>query len=484
MASVEHLDVLIIGAGISGIGAAYHLQTECPHHRYAILERRQAIGGTWDLFRYPGIRSDSDMHTLGYAFRPWTDGAKLADGDSILRYLEDTAEQYGIDQRIRFGLRVIRAAWSTAEGCWTVEAIEESTGETVHLTCAFLYMCTGYYDYDQGHSPCFMGQERFQGRIVHPQQWTDDIEYDGKKVVVIGSGATAVTLVPAMAKTAAHVTMLQRSPSYIMSIPNEDAIAKRLRSLLPEGLAHSLIRWKNILVALLFYNLCRWMPQQMKRWMMSLVEKQLGEGHDIETHFNPRYDPWDQRVCFVPNGDLFSAIRRGSASVVTDRIESFTENGIALSSGRELAADLIVTATGLKVLPLAGLAIEVDGETIDLSKTMAYRSLMFSDVPNLALAFGYTNASWTLKADLISEFVCRVLQHMRHGGHKKCVPVLDDPRVTDEPFVDLTSGYIQRSLHQLPRQGSRMPWRSHQNYLLDLLSLRHSRIDDGVLRFS
>ncbi len=479
----DHFDVLIVGAGLSGIGAAYHLQSKCPDHTYAILERRFDIGGTWDLFRYPGIRSDSDMHTLGFRFRPWTEGKAIADGPSILRYVKDTAREYGIDRRIRFGHRVRAAAWDSASATWTVEAQREDTGETVRFTCNFLFMCSGYYDYDEGYTPHFPGRERFQGRIVHPQKWTDDIEWAGKRVIVIGSGATAVTLVPALAETAEHVTMLQRSPSYFITMPRVDRIAEALRRHLPSGLAYGLTRWKNILVAVGFFQMSKRFPARIKKLLMDGVRKSLGPGFDVDTHFNPRYDPWDQRLCFVPDDDFFQAMKRGKASVVTEHIETFTERGIMLRSGEELEADLVVTATGLNVVFLGGMELTVDGRPIEVGNTLTYRALMFSGVPNLAVCFGYTNAPWTLKADLTAEFVCRVLAHMRRRGYRTCVPVLDDPEITPIPYAGLTSGYIQRALDRLPKQGHKAPWRLRENYPLDLLSLRYGRVDDGVLRF-
>lgn len=481
----EHFDVLVVGAGISGIGAGYHLQAECPDRRYAILEGRDNIGGTWDLFRYPGIRSDSDMHTLGYAFRPWTEGSTLADGPSILRYLRDTAREYGIDRHIRFGQHVKRAAWSSEENRWTLDVDDNESGETVQYSCNFLLMCSGYYDYAEGHAPEFPGSDRFEGKIVHPQFWPKDLDYSGKRVIVIGSGATAVTLVPELAKKAEHVTMLQRSPTYVVSIPNIDALSRKLRATLPEPMAHTLTRWKNILFSMAFYQLSQVVPGQVKRLLMDAIKKQVGDGVDVEKHFNPSYNPWDQRVCFVPDGDLFDALRDKRASVVTDQIECFTERGIMLRSGEELDADIIITATGLKVLPMAGITLEMDGQSVDFSQLMAYRALMFSGVPNFALCFGYTNASWTLKADLTSEFVCRVLNHMRKGGYATATPVLDDPSaVSEEPFLDLSSGYIQRALPYLPKQGNKAPWRLRQNYLLDVITLRHRKVDDGVLRFA
>ncbi len=480
----EHFDVLVVGAGISGIAAGYHLQTSCPDRTYAILEARDAIGGTWDLFRYPGIRSDSDMYTLGYSFKPWTEPRAIADGGAILGYLRETAREHGIDRKIRFGHRVKRAAWSSTDARWTVDVERGERCEPVQLTCNFLFMCSGYYDYAHGYTPEFPGIERFRGRVVHPQQWTDDVDYAGKRVVVIGSGATAVTLVPAMAKTAAHVTMLQRSPTYIVSLPGEDPLAGWLRRRLPARVAYGITRWKNVLLGLWFYNFCRRHPARARKIITGWLERELGPGYDVSRDFNPRYNPWEQRVCLVPDGDLFVAMREGRASIVTDQIETFTERGIRLRSGTELDADLIVTATGLNLLPLGGLEATVDGRRVEFANTFNYKGMMFSDVPNLALAVGYTNASWTLKAELICRYVCRLLNHMRATGTRQCTPRLRDGHVTEAPFLDLTSGYVQRSIHLFPKQGSRIPWRLHQNYARDLLLLQRGKVDDGAMEFS
>ncbi len=480
----EHVDVVVVGAGISGIGAAYHLQKNCPTRTYVILEGRADLGGTWDLFRYPGIRSDSDMHTLGFRFRPWKEEKAIADGDAILRYLRETVQEHGIDRHIRYRHMVERASWSSTDAKWTVEAVRKDTGETVKLTCNFLFMCAGYYDYAEGYSPEFPGRERFEGRVVHPQKWSEDVEYAGKRVIVIGSGAPAVTLVPELAKKAAHVTMLQRSPTYIVSRPAEDAIANRLRRKLPSKLAYGLTRWKNVLLGQAFFTASRRAPKQVKKLILAGVRKQLGPDYDVETHFTPRYDPWDERLCLVPDGDMFTAIREGRASVVTDQIETFTEKGIRLRSGRELEADLIVTATGLKVMFLGGAELWVDGKRVHPNETMSYKAMMLSDVPNMALSFGYTNASWTLKSDLTDEYVCRLLNHMERHGYRTCVPRRNDPSVTEIPFLDFSSGYIKRALPNLPKQGSRAPWKLHQNYLMDIVTLRHGKVDDGVMQFS
>jgi len=481
--SIEHLDVLIVGAGLSGIGAAHHLQEAFPWRSYAIFEAREELGGTWDLFRYPGIRSDSDMHTLGYRFRPWTEAKSITDGPSILEYVRQTAQDGGIDAKIRFNHRVVRAAWSSEEARWTVE-VERSDGEAVRLTCSFLWVCGGYYRYDEGFTPEFEGADRFRGELVHPQHWPEDLDYDGKRVVVIGSGATAVTLIPAMAERAAHVTMLQRSPTYIASLPAEDPIANRLRRVLPDRAVYSIVRWKNVLLQTFVYQLSRRRPQAIKRLIRRGLERGLPAGYDIDKHFTPRYNPWDQRMCLVPNGDLFATISAGRATVVTDTIRTFTEEGIELDSGERLDADVIVTATGLNLLFLGGIELSVDGETVDVPQTMTYKGMMLSGVPNLAFTVGYTNASWTLKADLTSEYVCRLLAHMDAHGYRKGVPEITDPGVEETPLLDFTSGYVLRSLDKFPKQGSKEPWKLRQNYVFDLRSIRRGAIDDGAMQFS
>ncbi|HVC06124.1 MAG TPA: NAD(P)/FAD-dependent oxidoreductase [Solirubrobacterales bacterium] len=480
----EHLDLLIVGAGLSGIGAAHHLQERCPGKSYAILEARDDLGGTWDLFRYPGIRSDSDMHTLGYRFRPWTGAKSIVDGASILHYVRQTAHDAGIVGMIRFNHRVVSVRWSTPEACWTVEAERSDTEETVHFTCGFLLVCSGYYRYDEGHSPRFPGMERFSGTIVHPQHWPHDLDYAGKRVVVIGSGATAMTLVPALAERAARVTMLQRSPTYVVSMPAEDAIANRLRRALGEGRSYAIVRWKNVLLQMASYQLSRHRPQLMKKLLRRGVQRALPPGYDVDTHFNPPYEPWDQRLCLVPDADLFKAISAGSAEIVTDRIDTFTETGVKLDSGTELDADLIVSATGLNLLFLGGIALSVDGDAVDTSKAMTYKGMMLSDVPNFAFTLGYTNASWTLKADLTAEYVCRLLIHMDEHGYAECVPRVADSGVEEEPLMPLTAGYVLRAIDQLPKQGSKPPWRLRMNYALDVPALRFGRIEDGTMRFS
>jgi monooxygenase len=480
----EYFDVLIVGAGLSGIGAAWHLQDKCSGKSYAILEAREASGGTWDLFRYPGVRSDSDMYTLGYSFRPWKEAKAIADGPSILTYIREVASDHGIDRRIRYGHKVIAAAWSTPDARWTVEVEIGPDRVLRRFTCSFLWMCSGYYDYEAGYLPEFAGMDRFTGRIAHPQEWTDDIDYAGKRVVVIGSGATAVTLVPAMAETAKHVTMLQRSPSYMVARPSQDQLANKLRRRLPIKLAYWATRWRNVLLGMYFYQMCKRKPDKVKSLLLGGVRQMLGPDYDIDTHFTPRYNPWDQRLCLVPDADFFRAIRRGKVSLVTDHIESFTETGVKLKSGVELAADLIVTATGLVLVPLGKAKLSVDGRAVDPAKTFLYKGMMYSDVPNLASVFGYTNASWTLKADLVCEYVCRLINHMDRGGWRQCTPHNADPTLAEEPWVDFSSGYIQRALARQPKQGSKRPWKLYQNYALDLLSLRFGSVRDNAMVFT
>jgi monooxygenase len=481
MSQTEHFDVVVVGAGLSGIGAGYHLKTKCPNKSYIILESRDAIGGTWDLFRYPGIRSDSDMYTLGYNFRPWKNAKAIADGPSILQYVRDTAAEYGIDKRVRFHHRVMGAQWSSREARWMVEA--QHGGENVQFSCNFLFMCSGYYDYAQGYLPEFADAASFKGKLIHPQHWPEDLDYEDKRVVVIGSGATAVTLAPAMAERAAHVTMLQRSPTYMVSWPSEDSLANRLRRKLPAQLAYQLTRWKNVLRGMYFFRMARRKPERVKGALINLVKKQLAPDYDVATHFTPRYNPWDQRLCLVPDGDLFREINAGRMSIVTGHIERFTQSGIKLKSGEELRADIIVTATGLQMKLFSGLQVAVDGTPIELSKTMSYKGMMFSGVPNFAAAFGYTNASWTLKADLTCEYVCRLLRYMDRHGYRRCMPQRD-PSVAEVPWLDFTSGYVQRAINQLPRQGARKPWRLYQNYARDLMALRFGSVRDGAMQFS
>ena len=477
---MEHIDVVIVGAGLSGIGAACQLSMACQQKTFAIFEGRETLGGTWDLFRYPGVRSDSDMYTLGYRFRPWRDAKAIADGPAILNYIRDTAAEFQVDKKIRYGHRVIQASWSSDNALWTLKT-QTKDGEE-QFTCNFLFLCTGYYDYENGYTPEWPGVKDFRGRLVHPQKWPEDLDYSGKRVVVIGSGATAITLVPAMAETAEHVTMLQRSPTYVMTLPSEDRVANLFRRLLPEGVSYVLTRWKNVMLQMFFYVLSRKRPQTMKRLLDKGVRRELGDAYDAK-HFAPSYNPWDQRLCLVPDSDLFKVIREGAASIVTDEIEAFTETGVRLKSGEQLDADIIVTATGLNLKLMAGLQLIVDGEPVDMSRTIAYKGMMYSDVPNLASAFGYTNASWTLKCDLTSEYVCRLLNYMDEHGYSSCTARLKDPSVVKEPVLDFTSGYVLRALHTLPSQGSKQPWRLHQNYIKDLSMLRYGKVNDGTMEF-
>ncbi|HYW93804.1 MAG TPA: NAD(P)/FAD-dependent oxidoreductase [Gammaproteobacteria bacterium] len=479
----EHYDVLIVGAGLSGIGAAYHLQNDCGGRKsYVILESRSNMGGTWDLFRYPGIRSDSDMFTMGYRFRPWTGEKTVTDGPSIRHYILDTARENGIDRHIRFNHRVRRAAWSSSHACWEVEA-ETGSGETACFSCSFLMWCSGYYRYERGHTPDFPGRERFRGPVVHPQHWPEDFDYRGKRVIVIGSGATAMTLIPAMAEETAHITMLQRSPTYVVSRPDRDAFADRLRKLLPESVVYRLTRTKNIVMTMLFYQLSRRRPETVKKMLRTQLREELGPDFDLDAHFRPRYNPWDQRLCLVPNADLFRALRGGRASVVTDRVESFTGNGIRLQSGRELEADIIVTATGLEMIAFGGAELFVDGTRVEPGKHLSYKGMMLDEVPNLTSVIGYTNASWTLKSELTCEYACRLINYMDRHGYAWCYPHNDDPNLETKPLLDLSSGYVQRAVHLFPRQADKEPWRVHQNYVMDLLKLRYTPVTDEAMQF-
>ena len=486
-ASPEHVDVLVVGAGISGIGAGYHLQNKCPWASFTILEGRGDIGGTWDLFRYPGVRSDSDMHTLGFSFKPWKDARSIAGGPAIMDYLRETVAEHDLERHIRFGHLVSRAEWSSDSARWTVTATLAATGETTTLTCGFLFMCSGYYSYREGHLPTFPGRDRFGGEIVHPQAWPEDLDYAGKRVLVIGSGATAMTLVPAMAERAAHVTMLQRSPTYVVARPSHDLFANRLRRILPEKWAYALTRRKNVFRQGLVYRKTRTDPDKVKRLLLGGVRQGLGPDYDVATHFTPSYNPWDQRLCLLPDGDLFGSIRSGSASVVTDHIDTFTEAGIRLRSGAELEADVIVTATGLNLVTLGEIGFEVDGEPVDFARSWTYKGLAYSDVPNLVSTFGYVNASWTLKADLTAEYVCRLLNHMADVGATTCTPRLrpSDLDMPQRPWIDgFPAGYMKRTLHLLPRQGDRAPWLHTQDYSRDVKMIRRETIADDVMEFS
>jgi cation diffusion facilitator CzcD-associated flavoprotein CzcO len=483
----EHVDVVVVGAGLSGIGAGYHLQTMSPDRSYVILEGRDGLGGTWDLFKYPGIRSDSDMHTLGFSFKPWTEAKSIADGPSILQYLKQTVAQFGIDKHIRYGQLVTQAQWSSDDAQWTVTATNKATGVSNTITCSFLFMCSGYYSYKKGHTPEFTGRERFKGTVVHPQEWPLDLDYAGKRVVVIGSGATAVTIVPSMADKAAHVTMLQRSPTYMVSRPDHDVLANRLRKVLPPKMAYNLTRFKNTWRQQLVYNKTRTDPDKVKQLLLGGIQLELGADYDIAKHFTPAYNPWDQRLCLVPNGDFFKSMREGKASVVTDHITSFTETGIQLASGEHLDADIIITATGLELVTLGEMDFYVDGNQVDFAKTWTYKGFAYSDIPNMASTFGYINASWTLRSDLTAEYVCRLLNHMRKKGVAQCTPRLreQDRNMKERPWIDgFSSGYMQRMMHRMPRQGDHEPWINPQNYRRDKKMFKHSPIDDGVMQFS
>jgi cation diffusion facilitator CzcD-associated flavoprotein CzcO len=482
----EHFDIVIVGAGLSGVGAACHLQRECPNKRFVILESREAMGGTWDLFRYPGIRSDSDMHTLGYDFRPWRDAKAIADGPAILNYIRDTAAEFGVDRHIRYRHRVKSASWSSEDAAWTLDVEGGDHPDGVEIHCNMLLMCPGYYRYEAGYLPDFKGRERFTGDIVHQQHWPEDLDYRGKRVVIIGSGATAVTLLPELAKQAGHVVMLQRSPTYMISWPDKDVVANGLRKVLPEKIAYALVRWKNVTIQQWIYRQTRTRPDRVRRALLRWVRKDLPEGYDVDTHFAPSYDPWDQRLCLVPNSDLFRTISAGKGSVVTDEIDAFTENGIRLASGETLEADIIVTATGLDLRVMGGVEFRVDGEAVDFARTFTYKGIMSSGVPNMVSTFGYINASWTLRADLTARYFCRVLKHMDQYGFRQCTPTLrpEDEGMPSHPWIiGFSSGYIQRVLPRLPKQGDREPWLNPQNYAKDKKLFREAEIDDGVLVF-
>ncbi len=475
----EHLNVVIVGAGLSGIGAACHLKRECPAKSVAILEGRSAIGGTWDLFRYPGVRSDSDMFTLSYDFRPWAGDDAIGDGRDIWRYIHDAATENEVLDLVRLEHRVAAAAWDSATARWTLTVERGRDDAPITMTCDYLWMCTGYYRYDEGHQPTFAGIEQFTGAVVHPQLWPEDLDYSGKRVVVIGSGATAITLVPAMADTAEHVTMLQRSPTYLVAAPGHNRLANVLRDKLPDRVAGPFLRWLFAVFGVLGYQLCRRRPAMMKSFLLKAAVRQLPAGYDIESHLTPRYNPWDQRMCLVKDGDMFTAIRDGRVEIVTDTIESFTPSGIALTSGEELAADVVVTATGLQLLPLGGTELSIDGNRVDVGSSVSYKGMMLTGVPNLSLTFGYTNASWTLKADLVAHYTCRLLNYLDAHGYDSVTP-LPPPTAERTSFLDLTSGYVQRSMDIFPKQGTTPPWRLYQNYLLDYRVLARGPLDDQV----
>ena len=480
----NHFDVIVIGAGISGIGAGYHLQTKCPEKSYAILEGRDTIGGTWDLFKYPGIRSDSDMYTLGFSFFPWKEKEAIADGPSILKYLDETSKKFNIDKKIKFNHYVKDASWCSEKSIWTLKVEDKNLMDTVTISCNFIFMCSGYYSYEKGYTPDFDGINEFNGKIMHPQKWDSSIDYSNKEVIVIGSGATAVTLVPEMAKDAKHVTMLQRSPTYVVSAPQQDPLAIFLQKYLPSKLSYFIVRWKNILRQQWYFRLCKKNPKRVKDFIINQVRKSLGHDYDVDKHFTPNYNPWDQRMCLVPNGDLFKSIRKKQTSVVTDTIDKFTATGIKLESGKTLAADLIVTATGLNLEICSNINLKVDGKDINLPDTVTYKGMMFSGVPNLVSTFGYTNASWTLGADLTSEYVCRLLNYMKKSSIKKCCPEANSKIENNDDWLNLTSGYIKRSKDIFPKQGNRSPWTNNQNFLKDIFQIRYGKINDGEIKFS
>ena len=480
----EHLDVVIIGAGLSGIGAGAQLTINCPQKSFAVLETRGGIGGTWDLFRYPGVRSDSDMFSFGYSFKPWGGDQVLADGPSIRDYVRETARDYGVEEKIRYHHRVRALTWSSEDARWTITGEQTESGEPFTLTASFVMMCTGYYDYEEPYAPELPGVERYGGELLHPQFWPEGVDYAGKRVVVIGSGATAVTLVPAMTDRAAHVTMLQRSPSYVLSLPAVDPSAKLLQKVLPDMVAHRITRGKNIAIMYGFWTLAKRRPRWIRALLRKLAQRRLPKGYELDVHFKPAYNPWDERMCFVPDGDLFEAISAGKASVVTDHIETFTETGLRLKSGRELDAEIIVTATGLKLLPLGGVDIRVDERSVDVGETLTYRAMMLAGVPNLGWVVGYTNLSWTLRCNLTCAYICRLLNHMDAHGYRYCVPRLDDPSVERQPFItDLKSGYIRRAIDSFPKQGPEPPWRGYQSYPRDLRYIGKADLEDGVLHF-
>ena len=476
-----HKDIIVVGAGISGIAAAYNLQKSCPNKSFAILEGRSALGGTWDLFKYPGIRSDSDMHTLGFRFKPWIHKKSIADASSILEYLNETVDEYGIRDKIAFNQKVTAANWLSEKSLWELNVMNE--GQSISMTCNFLFLCGGYYSYDKPYMPKFPEQDRFEGQVIHPQFWDESLDYSDKKVIVIGSGATAVTLVPAIAKNATHVTMLQRSPSYVVSAPGEDSWSQALNKIFPIRLTYFLIRWKNIFRTSLGFYLSRKYPERVKDRLINLVQEELGNDYDVEKHFTPRYNPWDQRMCLVPDSDLFNSIKSGKASVVTDHIDHFTENGILVKSGEHLEADIIVTATGIELNALNDIEVSVNNEKVEPHNRLSYKGMMLSGVPNLAFSFGYVNASWTLRADLTCEYVCRLLNRMDKLGVNTCIPQEDPTAVVDDEYIDFSSGYVQRALDRLPKQGKKAPWRNYQNYLKDIFLVRIFSIKDSTLKF-
>jgi len=477
----EHFDVVIVGAGLSGIGAARHLKSQCPGKTFAILEGRDTLGGTWDLFRYPGIRSDSDMYTLGYNFKPWTEPQVIADGSRIRNYIQETSRENGIDSHIRYDSKVVSADWNSETAAWTL-TVQKKSGETQQVSCNWLMMCSGYYNYEEGFTPDFPGRNDFKGQVIHPQFWPEKLDYSGKRVVVIGSGATAITLIPSMTDKAQHVTMLQRTPSYVVSVPQFDPMVRVLLKFLPEMTVYKMSRARNNFITQLIFKLSRKYPNAVRKFLLKQVRMQVGPNFDMK-HFTPPYNPWDQRLCAVPNGDMFKVLKKGKASVVTDHIDRFVENGIKLKSGQTLEADIIVTATGLNLRLFGGMTMTVDGKAIQMNEHISYKGLMFSDIPNFSNTLGYTNASWTLKADLIAEYVCRLLKHMDKTGTRIAVPERNDPNVKPAPLLDMTSGYVARAEAYMPKGADRAPWKLYQNYALDMDQLHNGKLEDGVMTF-
>ena len=476
-----HKDVIVVGAGISGIAAGYNLKKTCADKSFSILEGRKNLGGTWDLFKYPGIRSDSDMHTLGFRFKPWIHDKSIADGPSILEYLNETVDENNLRENILLNHKVKSANWNTKKSLW--ELVVQESDNKVIMTCNFLFLCGGYFSYTKPHMPTFKNCEKFEGQIIHPQFWNEQVDYSNKKIIVIGSGATAITLVPSIAEKAEHVVMLQRSPSYVISRPSEDSINKFLRKFLPIKITYFLIRWKNILWQSYTFFLARKFPERIKKTILDLLRVELGDDYDIEKHFSPSYKPWDQRMCLVPDSDLFKAIKKNKASVVTDQISQFISDGILLESGEKVSADIIVTATGIELNSLNDIDVTLDNVKINAHERLTYKGMMLSGVPNFALSFGYVNASWTLRADLTCEYVCRLIKLMDKKGVDCCVPLDDKTAYGEDDLIDFTSGYVQRGLHLMPKQGNKAPWKNYQNYLKDIFAVRLFSIKDSNLNF-
>ena len=481
----ESIDVLIIGAGLSGIGGACQLRRNSPNHSFMILEARAVSGGTWDLFRYPGIRSDSDMYTFGYGFKPWYGEQAIADGDKILSYLRETAAEYDVERHIRYQHKVVSANWSPTDKRWQVTAqrnVPDDTLEQVTISCQFIFNCTGYYDYEQAYTPEFTNIDDFNGKVIHAQHWPEQLDYRNKHVVVIGSGATAVTVVPSMAKDTASMVMLQRSPTYVANVPQSQPLIKILRKCLPKSWAFRLIRWSRVLFQIYVYQLSRRQPQKLKQILLDRVRDEMGSNYDVDTHFTPSYHPWDQRLCASPDGDLFAALREGRAELVTDHIDRFNNTGILLKSGKQLDADIVVLATGLNLKFAGGIDYRIDGVPVDFTEHYIYRGMMFSDLPNMAFTVGYTNSSWTLKADLTGKYLCRLLNKMSRHGYSSVTPRLRG-EISEIPLLDFDAGYVLRAREQFPKQGNRLPWKNYQNYIKDFIGLRFGSLKHDELEF-